>query len=146
MRNLRELERYRRRGKALPPHWQGNDGGEFAGIFSVPFHGRDLFVIATADPEWDHVSVSKARKCPPWTEMCHIKNLFFLESETAMQLHVSASDHVNDHPFCLHLWRPTAPGVTIPRPPSFLVGGMSPGEAIREAERIGYGGTLAKPR
>jgi hypothetical protein len=49
-----------------------------------------------------------------------MKRLFFREDETAMQLHVPATDHINCHPHCLHLWRPTE--VEIPRPPAIMVG------------------------
>ncbi len=33
------------------------------------------------------------------------------------------SQHINDHPRCLHLWRPL--DREIPLPPSWLVGGVS---------------------
>lgn len=57
--------------------------------------------------------------------MCQIKELFFLDGETAMQLHPPEADYVNNHPYCLHLWRPHSE--TIPRPPSILVGIKSAG-------------------
>jgi len=78
------------------------------------------------DPFWDHVSVSRANRCPNWPEMEHVKRLFFQDTETAMQLHVPAADHINNHPYCLHLWRPH--GVEIPRPPAIFVG-VKPGAA-----------------
>jgi hypothetical protein len=52
--------------------------------------------------------------------MEQIKRLFFHAHETAMQLHVPACDHVNHHPYCLHLWRPQ--DAEIPRPPAAFVG------------------------
>jgi hypothetical protein len=85
--------------------------------------------------------------------MAFVKRLFFRDDETAMQLHVPASDHVNQHPYCLHLWRPQAdeeiaaeraeweragepwpygdlrsPG-GIPRPPAVFVGVKETGAA-----------------
>jgi hypothetical protein len=80
----------------------------------------ELRVIATAGEGWDHVSVSRANRCPNWPEMEQIKRLFFATVETAMQLHVPPSDHISVHPYCLHLWRPH--DVEIPRPPSWMVG------------------------
>jgi hypothetical protein len=72
-------------------------------------------------PPWDHVSVSRSDRCPWWEEMDFIARTFFRPNETAMQLHVPVSDHVNHHPHCLHLWRPT--GLKkIPMPPSIMVG------------------------
>jgi len=59
--------------------------------------------------------------------MAYIKKLFFRDDETAMELHVPASDHISDHDNCLHLWRPQE--VEIPRPPSWMVGGCSEDEA-----------------
>jgi hypothetical protein len=52
--------------------------------------------------------------------MSIVKDLFFLDSETAMQLHVPRSDHISYHPHCLHMWRPHH--VEIPRPPAVMVG------------------------
>jgi hypothetical protein len=84
--------------------------------------GTNLRIIAsTGDPEvpWEHVSVSLEKRCPTWDEMAYVKDLFWLSSETVMQLHVPQAEHKNLHPFTLHLWRPWH--VEIPRPPSFTV-------------------------
>jgi len=40
--------------------------------------------------------------------------------DVVMQLHPARSDYVNNHNFCLHLWRPQ--GQTIPTPPVKLLG------------------------
>jgi hypothetical protein len=76
-------------------------------------------VIASADEGWDHVSVSRANRCPNWQEMEHVKRLFFKDDETAMQLHVPPSDHISVHPNCLHLWR--CQSQPIPMPPKWMV-------------------------
>lgn len=78
-----------------------------------------LAVIASWEGGWDHVSVSRRDRTPTWGEMETIKRLFFADDETAMQLHVPVSDHINNHPYCLHLWRPH--GETIPMPPKWMV-------------------------
>src|SRR5882672_9247876 len=79
-----------------------NDTG---GMFYAKFTpGSDtLRVIASHGDGWDHVSVSCHHRCPTWNEMSFIKSVFFFDAETVMQLHVPSSDHVNYHPFCLHL-------------------------------------------
>lgn len=69
---------------------------------------------------WEHVSVSRRKRMPTYEDMDKVKRLFWCDDETVMQLHVDRADHVNCHPYCLHLWRPI--GVEIPRPPSILVG------------------------
>lgn len=88
--------------------------------FGNAWQFRNLRVIATTEGGWDHVSVSIANRCPTWDEMELVKRAFFFEHETAMQLHVPPSEHINIHPYCLHLWRPQ--NVAIPRPPSAMVG------------------------
>jgi len=133
MRNLNLLNQYRLTGKAIPAHW-GWAGDDTCGAFVVPspIDRGALRVIASSDCGWDHVSVSRTNRCPNWAEMSHIKSLFFGDDEAVMQLHVPSSDHVNDHPFCLHLWRPQKQD--IPRPPGWMVGGVSEAEATRLAQ------------
>lgn len=79
-------------------------------------------------PQWEHVSVTVARegeeptRCPTWAEMCFVKDIFFAKEETVMQLHPPESEYVNQHEFCLHLWRPLESDNAIPLPPSIFVG------------------------
>lgn len=124
MRNLRLLDQFRRVDAAIMRHY-GHEGDETCGAFSVPspIDGKPMNVIASSDGGWEHVSVSRQNRCPNWPEMSHIKGLFFRDDETVIQYHVPSADHVNDHPNCLHLWRPTEDA--IPRPPKWMVGGMS---------------------
>lgn len=105
----------------------GSDPGDDFGSFYIPGPcGRELRVIASSGDEesgidWEHVSVSLPTSRPPnWEEMCFIKDLFWDEEETVMQLHVPKSQWVNNHRFCLHMWRPTTQ--EIPLPPSSTVG------------------------
>lgn len=98
------------------------------GVFELPSptDGRRLRVIASDNDGWDHVSVSRVNRCPNWPEMSFVAAQFFADDEFAMQLHVPAELHVNNHPFCLHWWRPHAQAV--PVPPAWMVGvpGVSP--------------------
>lgn len=57
---------------------------------------------------------------PTEAEVERVKRAFFRSEETAMQLHVPPADHINVHPFCLHLWRPH--DAEIPMPPKWMVG------------------------
>jgi hypothetical protein len=92
-----------------------------AGLFRVPVRHPDVLrVIASAEEGWEHVSVSLPHRCPTWTEMCRVKELFWDDDDCVMQLHPPKADWVNNHPYCLHLWCPV--GVEIPRPPALMVG------------------------
>ena len=90
------------------------------GAFCIlnPF-GPSLNVIASDGAGWDHVSVSLRDRCPTWPEMCYVKDLFFLEEECVLQFHPAKADYVNQHPNCLHLWRPQ--GKAIEMPPKICV-------------------------
>ena len=46
--------------------------------------------------------------------------LFFKPEEVCFQLHVSSGEHINNHPYCLHIWRPL--DREIPLPPGIMVG------------------------
>jgi hypothetical protein len=90
------------------------------------FRFKDTVVVSSGhDTEynWEHVSVSCATTTPTWTQMCYIKNMFWDEDEWVVQFHPAASDYVNVHPFCLHMWKPI--GVDFPKPPAILVGPKS---------------------
>ena len=111
------------RVRNAPGGYHSLDGDDF-GVFMVqsydsPF-GIPLKIIASSGEGWEHVSVSTQKRCPNWPEMTFVKDLFWSEDECVMQLHVPKKDHINCHPYCLHLWKPI--GVEIPRPDSILVG------------------------
>lgn len=120
MQDLSTLERYRLTDKSVIERW-GWTGDDTCGAFTVPspIDRATLTIIASAGEGWDHVSVSRKNRCPNWTELEHVKRLFFLPDETAVQFHVPSADHVNNHPNCLHLWR--CRDQPFPRPPSLLV-------------------------
>lgn len=120
MRDLRLLDSYRLETPKVIATF-GWVGDSTCGIFAVPslIDGGLLHIIAAVGEGWDHVSVDRKMRCPNWPEMEHVKRLFFKEDETAMQLHVPPADHINCHPFTLHLWRPL--DREIPRPPAYLV-------------------------
>ena len=121
MRDLDLLNRYRRRDKHVLDNW-GWHGDHSCGMFMIPspFDQKPIAVVASSGEGWDHVSVSRSNRCPNWPEMEFIAGLFFKDDETAMQLHVPTSDHINNHPYCLHWWRPH--GAPIPRPDAIMVG------------------------
>lgn len=110
-------ERYRvRTGPMGSCRADGNNGA-----FLVPGpDGQQLTVIVSDGMGWDHVSVSTPHRCPTWDEMSHVKDLFFDPEERVMQLHPPRSEYVNNHEYCLHLWRPQE--AELPAPPPETVG------------------------
>ena len=96
----------------------GDRGDRYNCCFEIP--NRGLRIILSNGAGWDHVSVSLKDRCPTWDEMEWVKRTFFEDGDTVMQLHVPIAEHINTHPYCLHLWRPH--GENIPRPPAFMVG------------------------
>ena len=46
-----------------------------------------------------------------WNEMCWVKELFWDDFEVVFQYHPPKKDHVNNHKYCLHLWK--GPGTLI---------------------------------
>jgi len=104
----------------------GSPAGADYGAFEIngPCGTRLKIIASPGDANenipWEHVSVSCERRCPNWTEMCFVKDLFWNPEEAVMQLHPPKSDYVNMHPYCLHLWRPLH--VEMPLPPSIAVG------------------------
>lgn len=94
--------------------------GSRLGAFSLrcPITGEFLKVIVSDGSDWqaeqlpgepwEHVSVSTARRCPTWEEMCWVKGLVFDDEDCVVQFHPPQSKYVNRHPFVLHLWKPPA--------------------------------------
>jgi hypothetical protein len=95
-----------------------NDGNN--GAFTWRTLKGQIRCIASDQEGWEHVSVSLENRCPTWAEMCLIKNLFWDEEDCVVQFHPPKSMYVNNHKYCLHLFRPI--GQHIPRPPSWMVG------------------------
>lgn len=120
MRNLRTLDACRLTDAQIIAHY-GWAGDETCGAFAIPspIDRAEMRVVASSGEGWDHVSVSRAKRCPNWLEMDHVKRLFFNDSEVAVQFHVPVAKHISAHPFCLHLWRPHA--IDIPLPPESMV-------------------------
>jgi len=125
-------EKYRlKQGPLASTETDGNNG-----VFCFQHSGFFLRTIASDIGGWEHVSVSLERRNPTWKEMCHVKDLFWDENDWVIQFHPSKQAYVNNHPHCLHLWRPI--GIEFPIPPSIFVGyaGMSVADAKKFAGGI----------
>lgn len=113
-----------------PPH-AGSAYGRFLELIAssgiIP-EGEERRLISFVESleGWEHVSVSigggkdsKTAQPPSWEEMCFVKDLFWLPEEWVVQYHPAKSDHINNHPGVLHLWRPV--DGKFPTPPKFMV-------------------------
>lgn len=101
----------------------------WTGDYLFSFSAKKRAVVIVSDGfGWEHVSIHIQKRnergrvqsfTPTWADMAFFKDLFWEPTETVMQLHVPAADHVNNHPNVLHLWRPI--DQDIPLPPQYLV-------------------------
>lgn len=135
MRDLATLAKYRATDLERKA---GLVGHPFEGVFEVPSKsdGRTLRIVLSARSYgWDHVSISAKKRPPNWQEMEQIRRLFFEDHEAVMQYHAPVAEYIDGsvlgHPFRLHLWRPCHQA--IPKPPAFMVGGLTPKEAHKAA-------------
>ena len=97
------------------------------GCFQIPVskNGKRHYTVVSSDAAgWEHVSVSLPDRTPSWDEMCFIKALFWDEEDCVVQYHPPKGQYINNHPHCLHLWRPLA--VAMPFPPAWMVGVKEP--------------------
>lgn len=112
-------ERYRWENPA--PGLESSSANGNNGVFVVPQrHGPTLQCIASDGNGWDHVSVSLPTRCPTWGEMCLIKNLFWGDDDVVVQYHPKKGEYINNHKYCLHLWRPQYADLLTP--PKIMVG------------------------
>jgi hypothetical protein len=106
--------------------WKSDDSDGMNGTFIIPYLQFKLGCIASDQCGWEHVSVTdqttaKSKKtCPTWEMMCRVKRAFWDDEECVIEYHVPMIEWINEHPGCLHLWKPI--GIEIPRPPALFVG------------------------
>lgn len=93
------------------------------GYFCLMIFGEKVKVIASDDLGWKHVSVSLADKpttVPNYRTMQEVRRLFYEDSQWVVQFSPPVSEHINNHPGCLHWWMPL--DQRMPTPPSIMVG------------------------
>ena len=81
---------------------QGSDGAAYR-------HANGLRVIWSAAREadgriWLHVSLSRADRMPTYRDLKHVKVAFIGNQRKAIMVIPEQREHVNLHPFCLHLF------------------------------------------
>lgn len=113
--------------------WQNVTEDGAAGFISMPSRWVGSIIVSTG-AGWEHVSVSPNRKSlvPSWEDMCFIKDLFWNEDESVIEIHPPKADYVNNMPNCLHLWRCSYKEMVLP--PSILVG-IKKGQTSSDIEK-----------
>lgn len=91
----------------LPDGWRPVETGVLGASFRN--HGTKHMVIVSARREsdgrrWLHVSTSFPNRVPTYRELCWVKQHFIGDHHHAVQCFVPKSEHVNIHPYTLHLW------------------------------------------
>ena len=114
---MKKLEEIKKNGYLIIKG-EGKDG--FGGQFYDKKSRCNLNFIMSWGAGWEHCSVSMPNRCPSWDQMCEIKKAFWKDDEICFQLHPAKKDYINNHPYCLHIWRPIEQ--PIPTPPSIMVG------------------------
>ena len=96
--------------------------GSRNGAFEFLKGGNKYLVICSDGLGWDHVSMTirNRKRTPSWAEMQWVKQLFFEDAEPALQIHAPEDEHVNNHKYCLHLWRDQKNKMELPE--SLMVG------------------------
>lgn len=105
------------------PNYEIVPDDDIQGIFLIPYMDYELKVMCGVGDGWDHVSVSLNNREPYWPEMEFIRRLFFENGETVLQIHPPIAQHINLHPYVLHLWRAWHVEYTLP--PRYM---LVPGE------------------
>ncbi len=97
MKTLEEIKR-------IVPFVRNIAGKTYATELTV--NGQKGSVIFGWEGKWEHVSFAPySRQLPKWESMCELKDIFWNDTETVIQMHPRKVDYVNLKDNCLHLWR-----------------------------------------
>jgi hypothetical protein len=71
--------------------------------------GKDVLISAGVHEDnsrWTHISISRQNRIPSYKDLTEVKALFAGKDRFAVQVFPPERDHVNIHPYALHLWMP----------------------------------------
>ena len=60
--------------------------------------------IHTEGEQWLHASFSYPARIPSYDDVYEVRRLFFPSDKTVLQIFPPREEHVNLHPYTLHLW------------------------------------------
>lgn len=117
-----------RNGQLASDDSYGNNGAFYLPIKRANDRSvTKLLCIASDQDGWEHVSCSPNKpRCPYWDEMAFVKQLFWDEEDAVIQIHPPRSQHIDCHPYALHLWRKVGTNHFFEAPPSWMVGPPGP--------------------
>lgn len=83
-------------------------GGHSESIYRRRWKGKNWVIIRSVGVEsdgkiWAHLSVSRPDRCPTHEEMTEVKQAF-LGDLPAISVWAPTKQHVDLHPYCLHVW------------------------------------------
>lgn len=84
-----------------PPMMFGIVGRHPTGLLAMVSASREL-----DDQDWLHVSISRMDRLPDYADLKCAKEGIIGAERKAIQVFAAASEHINDHEHCLHLWSP----------------------------------------
>lgn len=93
--------------KFLPPGWKRQQIGKATPLVYSGTKGLKVLVSCLLEEDkefWLHVSVSHPKRLPTYEELKTVKRIFIGDDRVALQVFPKASEHVNVHVYCLHLW------------------------------------------
>jgi hypothetical protein len=84
--------------RVLQPFWRGVGRAE------------GLMVLVSVDEhpdghEWLHVSFSRQDRVPTYHDVAWVRKAFFRSEAVVVQVFPPEAEHVNIHPYTLHLWQ-----------------------------------------
>lgn len=102
--------------RALPAGWSVIQYSQDGGAYQNKSLG--LWVVSTVlkyddGKTWQHVSVSRMRRIPSYEDVALAKRIFIGAEKKAIQVFPPQAQHVNIHPYVLHLWH-CVDGDTLP--------------------------------
>lgn len=126
MKTADHINAYRQRFPGSP--WDSDASFGMNGAFNIPIAHATFAECIISDGacdeakaaglDWEHVSVkiraSGKLRIPTWEEMCKIKDLFWKDDETVIQIHPAKKDYVNCNTYVLHVWRPVDGNLRLP--------------------------------
>jgi hypothetical protein len=90
-----------------PPGWRFlGKLGQGARAFDHPNGLRALVSVLIEQDErrWLHVSIARADRVPDYRDLTRAKAALIGRHRKAVQVFPSEAEHVNHHPYTLHLW------------------------------------------